>query len=121
MTVTIYHNPQCSTSRNTLAMIRESGVEPHIVEYLQVPFTRGALGKLIRDAGLPVRAVLRQKGPLYDELGLSDSSLSDDQLLDAMAANPILIQRPIVVTSLGVRLCRPAETVREILPARQQP
>jgi len=120
MTVTIYHNPQCGTSRNTLAMIRNSGIEPEIVEYLQTPPSREMLADLVRRMNVPVRAVLREKGRLYEELGLSDSSLSDDQLLDAMAANPILIQRPIVITETGVRLCRPSEAVLDILPAPQR-
>ena len=120
MTVTIYHNPQCGTSRNTLAMIRNSGIEPEIIEYLQTPPSREMLADLIRRMNLPVRAVLRQKGQLYEELGLSDSSLPDDRLLDAMMAHPILIQRPIVVTQTGVRLCRPSEAVLDILPAPQR-
>jgi arsenate reductase (glutaredoxin) len=118
--ITIYHNPACGTSRNTLAMIRNSGAEPEIIEYLQTPPTRAALIDLIRRMAVPVRAVLREKGALYEELGLSDPSLSDDQLLAAMMAHPVLINRPIVVTPLGVRLCRPSEAVLDILPAPQR-
>jgi arsenate reductase len=118
--ITIYHNPACGTSRNTLAMIRNSGAEPEIVEYLKTPPSRAALADLIRRMNVPVRAVLREKGALYDELGLSNPDLGDDQLLDAMMAHPVLINRPIVVTPLGVRLCRPSEAVLDILPAPQR-
>ena len=116
MDVTIYHNPQCGTSRNTLATIREAGIEPRIVEYLKRPPGRAELAELIARMGVPVRAVLRAKEPLARELGLDDPATSDEVLLDAMAANAILIERPIVVSDMGVRLCRPAETVREVLP-----
>lgn len=116
MTVKIYHNPKCGTSRNTLEMIRKSGEEPEIIEYLKVPPSRDELVDLIKASGLSVREVLRKKGTPYDELGLDDQSLSDDQLIDFMMAHPILINRPIVVTSKGVRLCRPSEVVLEILP-----
>jgi arsenate reductase len=119
MSVTIYHNPECGTSRNTLAMIRNAGIEPQIVEYLHTPPSRHTLQDLIARAGLTVRAALRTKGTPYAELGLDDASLSDEQLLDAMLAQPILINRPFVVTALGVRLCRPSEVVLEILPAAQ--
>ncbi|MBP2226754.1 arsenate reductase (glutaredoxin) [Azospirillum agricola] len=118
--VTIYHNPACGTSRNTLALIRNSGVEPAVVEYLKTPPDRGRLADLIRRMGMPVRDVLRQKGTPYAELGLDDPSLTDDQLLDAMMAHPILINRPIVETPLGVRLCRPSEAVLDILPDPQR-
>ncbi|MEZ0601120.1 arsenate reductase (glutaredoxin) [Paraburkholderia sp. IW21] len=117
MNVTIYHNPDCGTSRNALAMIRNAGIEPDIIEYLKSPPDRATLKDLIERAGLTVRAALREKGTPYAELGLADASLSDDQLLDAMLAHPILINRPIVVTPLGVRLCRPSEVVLDILPA----
>src|SRR6185312_14017377 len=118
--ITIYHNPQCGTSRNTLAMIRNSGEEPKIVEYLKAPPSRETLIGLIRRMNVPVRALLRAKGTLYEELGLADPALSDEALLDAMMAHPALIQRPIVVTPLGVRLCRPSEAVLDILPAPQK-
>ena len=117
--ITIFHNPACGTSRNTLALIRNSGVEPEVIEYLKTPPSRELLADLIRRMGVPVREVLRRKGTPYAELGLDDPSLSDDQLLDAMMAHPILINRPIVVTSLGVRLCRPSEAVLDILPDPQ--
>lgn len=120
MSVTIYHNPDCGTSRNTLAMIRNAGIEPEIVEYLKTPPGRDTLTDLIARAGLAVRAALREKETHYSELGLSDLSLSDDALLDAMLQYPILINRPFVVTPLGVRLCRPSEIVLDILPAAQQ-
>ncbi|CAE6744144.1 arsenate reductase (glutaredoxin) [Paraburkholderia haematera] len=120
MSVTIYHNPDCGTSRNTLAMIRNAGIEPEVIEYLKNPPDRATLKDLIARAGLTVRAALREKGTPYAELGLADASLSDAQLLDAMLAHPILINRPIVVTPLGVRLCRPSEVVLDILPAAQQ-
>ena len=120
MSVTIYHNPACGTSRNTLAMIRNSGAEPRIVEYLKTPPTRAELAELIRRMNVPVRAVLREKGALYDELGLSNPALGDEALLDAMMAHPNLINRPIVVTPLGVRLCRPSEAVLDILPEPQR-
>ena len=116
MTVTIYHNPACGTSRGVLGLIRASGEEPVIIEYLKTPPTRAELVGLIGRMGIPVRDLLRRKGTPYDALGLEDPALSDDQLLDAMMAHPVLINRPIVVTPLGVKLCRPPETVREILP-----
>jgi arsenate reductase len=120
MSVTIYHNPQCGTSRNTLAMIRNAGIEPEVIEYLKSPPDRDTLKDLIERAGLTVRAALREQGTPYAELGLAEASLSDEQLLDAMLAHPILINRPIVVSPLGVRLCRPSEVVLDILPAAQQ-
>ena len=120
MDATIYHNPACGTSRNTLAMIRNAGLEPTVIEYLKTPPTRSVLKDLISKAGLTVRAAIRVKGTPYAELGLDDPALSDDQLLDAMLAQPILINRPFVVTQRGVRLCRPSEVVLEILPALQQ-
>ncbi|WP_454826944.1 arsenate reductase (glutaredoxin) [Paraburkholderia xenovorans] len=120
MSVTIYHNPACGTSRNTLAMIRNAGIEPEIIEYLNTPPDRDTLIGLIARAGLTVRAVLREKGTPYAELGLNDTSLSDDALLDAMMEHPILINRPFVVTPLGVRLCRPSEVVLDILPVGQK-
>ncbi len=119
MDVIIYHNPDCGTSRNTLAMIRNAGVEPHIVEYVKTPPTRLLLRQLIARMGVSVRDVLREKGTPFQELGLGDPSLSDDQLLNAMMAHPILINRPIVVTPTGVRLCRPSEAVLDILPPQQ--
>jgi arsenate reductase len=119
MDVIIYHNPQCGTSRNTLGLIRNAGIEPHIIEYVKTPPTRLLLRQLIERMGLSVRDVIREKGTPYAELGLDDPSLSDDQLLDAMMAHPILINRPIVVTPMGVRLCRPSETVLDILPPQQ--
>jgi arsenate reductase len=114
--VIIYHNPDCGTSRNTLALIRNAGVEPHVVEYLMTPPSRTMLKGLIQRMGVTVREVIREKGTPYAELGLSDPALTDDQLLDAMLAHPILINRPIVVTPLGVRLCRPSEVVLDLLP-----
>ncbi|MBV4398019.1 arsenate reductase (glutaredoxin) [Advenella alkanexedens] len=118
--ITIYHNPQCGTSRNTLAMIRNSGVEPQVIEYLKTPPSREELMSLVQAIGLSLRDVLRQKGTPYDELGLGNPALTDAQLLDVVAQYPILIQRPIVKTPLGVRLCRPSERVLEILPNPQQ-
>lgn len=120
MSVTIYHNPDCGTSRNTLALIRNAGIEPHVVEYLKTPPARALLVQLIERADLTPRALLREKGTPYAELGLADPALSDDQLLDAMMAHPILINRPLVVTPLGVRLCRPSETVLDLLPQPQR-
>lgn len=120
MTVTIYHNPACGTSRNVLAMIENSGARPHIIEYLKTPPSRAELAALIARMGIPVRALLREKGTPYHELGLDDPGLSDDALLDAMMAHPILINRPIVVTELGVKLCRPSELVLDILPTPQR-
>jgi len=117
---TIYHNPKCETSRNTLALIRNAGIEPTIIEYLQHPPTREKLSQMIADAGLSVRAALRQKGTPYDELGLGNPALTDDQLLDAMMAHPILINRPFVVTERGTRLCRPSEAVLDILDEPQR-
>ena len=116
MTVTIYHNPACGTSRNTLALIRNTGVEPRIIEYLKTPPTKAELVVLLRLMGMRPRELLREKGTPYHQLGLDDAKWSDDEILDAMVAHPILINRPIVVTSKGVRLCRPSETVRDILP-----
>jgi arsenate reductase len=120
MTVTIFHNPDCGTSRNVLALIRNSGEEPEVIEYLKTPPTRDVLADLIRRMDIPVRAVLREKGTPYAELDLDDPALTDDQLLDAMMAHPILINRPIVVTPLGVRLCRPSEAVLDLLPNPQR-
>ncbi|MBA3594146.1 MAG: arsenate reductase (glutaredoxin) [Polaromonas sp.] len=117
--ITIYHNPQCGTSRNTLALIRNSGAEPEVIEYIKTPPGRETLQQLITAMGVPVREVIRQKGTPYAELQLDNPALSDDQLLDAMLAHPILINRPIVVTPLGTRLCRPSEAVLDILPAPQ--
>jgi arsenate reductase len=116
MDVTIYHNPQCGTSRNTLALIRNAGIEPTVIEYLKTPPARENLAKMIADAGLSVRGAIREKGTPYAELGLDDPSLSDDQLLDAMLATPILINRPFVITPLGTRLARPSELALDILP-----
>ena len=116
MSITIYHNPACGTSRNTLTAIRQRGVEPKVVEYLTTPFSREQLVELIAAMGIPVRDLLRKKGTPYDELGLDDPKWTDDQLIDFMIAHPILINRPIVVTPKGVRLCRPSEVVLEILP-----
>ena len=118
--IIIYHNPDCGTSRNTLAMIRNTGIEPHVIEYLKTPPARALLLQLIARAGLTPRALLREKGTPYAELGLGDPTLSDEHLLDAMMAHPILINRPLVVSPLGVRLCRPSETVLEILPEPQR-
>ena len=116
MTVTIYHNPDCGTSRNTLAMIRQSGEDPVIIEYLKTPPTRAQLQELIAAMGISVRALLREKGTPYAELGLADPKWTADELLDFMMAYPILINRPIVVSPKGVRLCRPSEAVLDILP-----
>jgi arsenate reductase len=118
--ITIYHNPACGTSRNTLALIRNSGVEPTVIEYLKTPPDRDMLVGLIAACGLRVREVLREKGTPYAELGLGDPALSDEALIDAMLAHPILINRPIVVTPLGTRLCRPSELVLDILPDPQR-
>jgi arsenate reductase len=119
MDVIIYHNPQCGTSRNTLGLIRNAGIEPHIIEYLKTPPTRLLLRQLIARMGVSVRDVIREKGTPFQDLGLAGPHLSDDQLLDAMIAHPILINRPIVVTPIGVRLCRPSEAVIDILPPQQ--
>jgi arsenate reductase (glutaredoxin) len=118
--VIIYHNPDCGTSRNTLALIRNAGIEPHVVEYLKTPPSRAMLEALLRRMSLTPRALLRESGTPYAELGLGDTSLADDALIDAMMAHPILINRPIVVTATGARLCRPSEIVLDILPAPQQ-
>lgn len=120
MTITIYHNPACGTSRNVLALIRNSGEEPRIIEYLKTPPSRAELVDLIARMGLPVRSVLREKGTPFHELGLDNPTLTDDTLIDAMIAHPILINRPIVVTPLGVALCRPSEAALEILPNPQR-
>jgi arsenate reductase len=117
MTVTIYHNPACGTSRNTLAMIQATGTEPIVIEYLKTPPSRAELQDLVRRMGVSLRSILRQKGTPFDELGLSNPTLSDDALLDAIEAHPILINRPIVVTPKGVRLCRPSEKVLDLLDA----
>lgn len=118
--VVIYHNPECGTSRNTLAMIRNAGIEPTVIEYLRHPPSRAELASMIAVAGLTVRQALREKGTPFQELGLGDPGLSDEQLLDAMMAHPILINRPFVITSRGARLCRPSEVVLDILPAPQK-
>lgn len=119
-TITLYHNPACGTSRNVLGLIRNSGEEPRVIEYLQTPPDRQTLKALIADMGMPVRALLREKGTPYEELGLADPKWSDEQLIDFMLQYPILINRPIVVSPLGTRLCRPSETVLEILPQPQR-
>jgi arsenate reductase len=118
MSVTIYHNPDCGTSRNTLAMIRQSGVEPTVIEYLKTPPSRERLKELISAMGISARALLRQKGTPYNELGLDDPKWTDEQLIVRMLAHPILINRPIVVTPKGVKLCRPSEAVLDLLPNR---
>ena len=118
--ITIYHNPECGTSRNTLELIRNSGEEPTVIEYLKNPPDRTTLVRLIEDMGIGVRALLRIKGNPHEELGLGDASLTDEQLIDAMMAHPILINRPIVVTPLGTRLCRPSEAVLDLLPQEQR-
>ena len=117
--IIIYHNPECGTSRNTLAMIRNAGIEPHVVEYLKNPPARALLVELIERADMTPRELLREKGTPYAELGLGDTSLSDDALVDAMMAHPILINRPLVVSPLGVKLCRPSEAVLDLLPSGQ--
>ena len=117
--IIIYHNPDCGTSRNTLAMIRNAGIEPHVIEYLKTPPSRAMLRQLIERAGLTPRQVLRENGTPYAELGLGDEGLSDEALADAMMAHPVLINRPLVVSPLGVRLCRPSEVVLDILPTPQ--
>jgi arsenate reductase len=114
--ITIYHNPACGTSRNVLALIRDTGAEPTVIEYLKNPPDRATLEQLVAAMGVPVRELLRQKGTPYEELGLGDPKWSDEQLIDFMLAHPILINRPIVATPLGTRLCRPSETVLDILP-----
>jgi arsenate reductase len=120
MTITIYHNPACGTSRNTLGLIRNSGEEPAVIEYLKTPPSRAELVSLIDRMGIAPRDLLRRKGTPYDELGLDDPGLSGDALIDAMMAHPILINRPIVVTPIGVKLCRPSEAVLDILPQPQR-
>ena len=118
--IVIYHNPACGTSRNTLALIRNAGIEPHVIEYLQTPPSRAMLESLVARAGLTPRALLREKGTPYAELGLANAELTDAELLDAMVAHPALINRPLVVSPLGVKLCRPSEEVLDLLPAPQQ-
>lgn len=118
--IVIYHNPDCGTSRNSLAMIRNAGIEPHVVEYLKAPPERGLLIDLIHRAGMSPRDLLREKGTPYAALGLEDRTLTDDALIDAMIAHPILINRPLVVTPIGVKLCRPSELVLDILPQAQR-
>lgn len=118
--ITIYHNPQCGTSRNVLALIRNAGIEPQVIDYLKTPPSRDKLIELVAQLKMPVREVLRRKGTPYDELQLDNPGLSDDALFDAMVAHPILMNRPIVVTQLGARLCRPSEAVLDILPSPQQ-
>ncbi|WP_294327872.1 arsenate reductase (glutaredoxin) [uncultured Sphingomonas sp.] len=118
--IVIYHNPECGTSRNTLGLIRNAGIEPHVVEYLKTPPARALLVELIDRAGVTPRELLREKGAPYAELGLGNTLLSDDALVDAMMAHPILINRPLVVSPLGVRLCRPSEAVLDLLPSGQR-
>ena len=118
--IVIYHNPECGTSRNTLAMIRNAGIEPHVVEYLKTPPSRTLLESLIERAGIAPRALLREKGTPYAELGLDNPDLTDAQLIDAMMEHPILINRPLVVSPLGVKLCRPSEEVLDLMPAAQR-
>ena len=116
MDVVIYHNPVCGTSRNALALIRHVGIEPHVIEYLKTPPSRAMIMGLVERMGVPLRSLLREKGTPFAELGLGDSAVSDDQLLDAIEAHPVLLNRPIVVSPLGVKLCRPSEAVLDILP-----
>ena len=118
--VVIYHNPQCGTSRNALAMIRNAGIEPHVVEYLKTPPSRAMLESLIGRAGIDARALLRKKGTPYADLGLDNPDLTDAQILDAMMEHPILINRPLVASPLGVKLCRPSEEVLDLLPSAQR-
>ncbi|MES2279831.1 MAG: arsenate reductase (glutaredoxin) [Pseudomonadota bacterium] len=118
--ITIYHNPGCGTSRNVLALIRNTGVEPEVIEYLKTPPSRQKLVELLAQMAIPVRDLLRRKGTPYDELGLDDAALSDEALLDAIVAHPILMNRPVVVTPLATRLCRPSEAVLDILPLPQR-
>ena len=118
--VIIYHNPECGTSRNTLAMIRNAGIEPHIIEYLKTPPSRSVLESLIQQSNMTPRALLREKGTVFAELGLDNPDLTDAQLIDAMVAHPILINRPLVVSPLGVKLCRPSEEVLDLLPEVQR-
>lgn len=118
--IVIYHNPECGTSRNALAMIRNAGIEPHVVEYLKTPPSRTMLESLIERAGISPRALLREKGTPYAELGLDNPDLTEAQLIDAMMAHPILINRPLVVSPLGVKLCRPSEEVLDLIPAEQR-
>ncbi|WP_010217636.1 arsenate reductase (glutaredoxin) [Sphingomonas sp. PAMC 26621] len=120
MDIIVYHNPACGTSRNTLAMIRNAGIEPHVVEYLKTPPSRAMLVALVERAGMTPRALLRAKGTPYAELGLDDETLSDAALVDAMTAHPALINRPLVVSPLGVKLCRPSEAVLDLLPTPQR-
>ncbi|MGQ3026586.1 MAG: arsenate reductase (glutaredoxin) [Sphingopyxis sp.] len=117
--IIIYHNPECGTSRNTLALIRNAGIEPHVIEYLKTPPSRALLEQLIDRAGITPRELLREKATPYAELGLGDEGLSDSALIDAMMEHPVLINRPLVVSPLGVKLCRPSEAVLDILPSRQ--
>ena len=121
MSITIYHNPACGTSRNVLALIRHAGLEPTVVEYLKTPPSKAQLRELVAATGQPLRALLREKGTPYAELGLSDSNWSDEQLLDFIGQHPILMNRPVVVTPLGTKLCRPSEAVLEILPVGPLP
>lgn len=118
--IVIYHNPECGTSRNALAMIRNAGIEPHVVEYLKTPPSRALLESLIARAGMTPRELLREKGTPFAELGLGDPALTDAQLVDAMMAHPVLINRPLVVSPLGVKLCRPSEAVLDLIPAGQR-
>lgn len=118
--IIIYHNPECGTSRNAMAMIRNAGIEPHVIEYLKTPPSRAMLCMLIERMEIVPRALLREKGTPFDRLGLDDQALTDDQLIDAMMEHPILINRPIVVSPLGVKLCRPSEQVLDLLPSGQQ-
>src|SRR5690606_5736871 len=116
MDVVIYHNPACGTSRNALSLIRHAGIEPHVIEYLKTPPSRAMILGLVERMGVPLRSLLREKGTPFAELGLNDPALTDDQILDAIDAHPILLNRPIVVSSLGVKLCRPSEAVLDLLP-----
>lgn len=117
MDVVIYHNPACGTSRNAMALIRHVGIEPHVIEYLKTPPSRAMIMALVERMGVPLRSLLREKGTPFAELGLSDPDLTDDQLLDAIEAHPVLLNRPIVVSPLGVKLCRPSEAVLDLLPS----